>query len=107
MDLLISHNADVNIVNNNKENCLIIACLNEHLNIVKKVIELTNNINEQDCNGMTALMISSKNNNNEIIELLLNNKNIDLDITDNNGMKAQDYSTEILEKNTSRLPEST
>lgn len=101
VDLLLKYSNEneidiVNEINNNKQSPLMFACQNNLYDVVVKIIDLCSNINHQDCNGLTALMYSLKNSdysdeNMKIISLLCSRDDIDMNITDNNGMRVEDY----------------
>ena len=81
VDILIDFNADPNLPCNTdcwrhtttdtKFSPLMLAALNGHAEIVKKLVEKKSDINYRDTNGETALYLASYSGRNEIVDILL------------------------------------
>jgi hypothetical protein len=73
LDILIDANADLNLISNTDTKCspLMIAALNDHAEIVKKLLEKKSDIDYRDTNGETALYQASYSGRNEIVDILL------------------------------------
>ncbi|OUM60513.1 hypothetical protein PIROE2DRAFT_63097 [Piromyces sp. E2] len=88
IDLLIKNGANKDDVNHDKSTALHIACKYSCINLIPKLITLTN-ANMKDINGQTPLMIAYKEGNYECVRTLLSDYckkyNIDVNTKDNNG----------------------
>ncbi|KAL4504253.1 hypothetical protein ABPG72_021091 [Tetrahymena utriculariae] len=80
LNLLISHDADVNITNNLEQTALMIAAEKGFDEIVDICIKAGAEINRQDLNQNTALHFACKNNSAQCVRLLLQCKNIDVNL---------------------------
>ena len=71
-------------------NCIICVIHKQPIGLLEKMIEQIEelNINFQDKDGWSALHIAVQEKNMELLELLLKNKNIDIDIQDGKGNTA-------------------
>ncbi|EGR34466.1 protein kinase domain protein, partial [Ichthyophthirius multifiliis] len=80
LNLLISHNADINQQNNLKQTALMIASQKNYHIIVDICIKAGTDINIQDAKLNTALHYACENNSIESVKILLNQKNIQTEI---------------------------
>ncbi|CAD8140399.1 unnamed protein product [Paramecium octaurelia] len=69
---------DINAKDSNDQTCLHFACSSGNFQIAYHLIQKGSQVNEQDCDGCTPLMVSVKNNHLDLVTLLLYNKaNVD------------------------------
>lgn len=87
LNYLLSMHADVNIKDENGSTPLHWAILNGHEEVAEHLIQYSNNtsLNCQDMLGRTPLHKCIENNQTKISKFLLENHEIDLEITDNTG----------------------
>jgi ankyrin repeat protein len=69
--LLLQHNADVNVVNLNFQNCLM---LSKNIEITKILLEKNVNVNETDEDNKTALFYAVSNGEFEIAKILIEHR---------------------------------
>jgi len=112
-NLLLAHGADVNLTafcgshSNGEETgqtALFLAADNGHTMIIERLIEMQADINHQDSNGLTALMIAAgaDSGTTEFIEMMLGN-NADPSMIDNGGLSAFVYAAETGRSNTANI----
>lgn len=86
---LIEKGVDINIVGKNIGNALHFATRNTQL--ASLLIKNGININIQDTEGVTPIMLAAQTGNIDLVQILLDNK-ADLTLKDNNGQTVVDYS---------------
>lgn len=80
---------DFNYQNEHGSTALMIACHENHIEMVAYLLSLHVNANLQDSLGWTALMFCARDGHNELVDLLLNDEyDTDIDITAQNGINA-------------------
>jgi len=92
VEMLLSHGANPDIQNNFGQNALMFAIQENHIEIVKLLINTGNSgINKKDSRlGRTPLMLAIERNNQEIISILISNGS-NIDEADKNGNTALMY----------------
>lgn len=88
--LLEVDNIDVDIKRVSGNTVLHDICMNGKTKLLSKVISLTNNINVQNNNEETPLMLACQYGYKKIVEELLNVNNIDINIENKDGLTAKD-----------------
>jgi hypothetical protein len=71
------------------QSLLIFACTHSHITVLNKLIEININLNYQDSNGTTGLMIASDYGFIDIVEILLDN-HVDIYLKNQHGESALD-----------------
>jgi len=80
---LINNGADINYQDRNNMTALVFAVMNNHIKIVKLLLERPDiNVNIQNNFSMSALIVAASKENNEIVKLLLGHPNINVNIQD-------------------------
>jgi ankyrin repeat protein len=88
--MLLEHGADVTIKNNDSETALILASMNEHIAIVKMLLDHKANPNTKDgFFGYTPLLLASENGHTPIVKMLLEH-GADVTIKNNDSETAFD-----------------
>ncbi len=94
VQLLLKHNADVNLINDDENNALWFACVSNKLTIIRKLLEYGCDINNQNVNGATCLIYSSSTGKFDIVrELILAGADIRKQTLD--GFNALDSATTL------------
>ena len=93
----MEHSADTNVVDDNKDTPLLVACKTGHSECLKLLLGDTSNkpyVNSVDNAGETGVMLASKNGHIECLKLLLLNKEVDLLVNNLKGENALMLATE-------------
>lgn len=98
-DLLLHKNASLNVLNAHHQTPLLIAVRNNQLASATAIANKdSSSINIQDFYGWSALHYAAKNNNTDLVKLLLE-KGADAFVKNKDGQTAVDYSTDVTTKN--------
>lgn len=73
VDLILSHQPNINAQDENGETALMLAVAKNHISVVKKLISSKAKINVKDFSGETALIIAARKKQIEILEILIAN----------------------------------
>jgi ankyrin repeat protein len=92
-ELLKCKDVDVNLKNNDNQTALHFSCLWEDMpiDLFRVILEKTANINEQTENGHTALRLAIRQENRTAVEELLNHKDVDVNLKNNDNQTALHY----------------
>lgn len=71
VQLLLNHNADVNLLNDDENNALWFACVSDNLLIVRELLGSGCDINNQNVNGATCLIYSASTGKFDIVRELI------------------------------------
>lgn len=85
---LVESGADVNLLNFKNCSALMYACQEGYFKIAKYLIEKGADINAKDYQNFNVLMSAVQSENKELIEYILNSKNLKLNEKNNNGWNA-------------------
>ncbi len=87
IELALSQNDNINILNHNQRSALMTACLLGHIKKVKYLIQQNSDTTIQDNTGMTALIEAVHSQQKKIVEMILATK-VDVDQVNNQGQTA-------------------
>jgi len=101
LDFILSYqNVDFSIANESGMNPLIYSISQNNLNMVKKIVDYIkdisyeNIISQKDYNGLSALLMASKSNSDQIFDLLYKSFNLDINTTDYANKTSLHYAIE-------------
>ena len=105
VDLLLDRGADINYISPDGVYALGMAAVSDHVGTARLLLQRGADVNGRGKGGWTALMAAAENNSDAMTRLLLQQKGIDLNIRNDQGMTALDIARRRVSRSVIKLLE--